>query len=109
LPKIATNSLLLRVWKSFHVKSLSFVSGAFARSNTMGRFKSGSFKLVTGANSLVVPLTIDGTYKTLEERGTVSPADIKLTIHPVVDISKLSSSEINALPEYIESIVRSAL
>lgn len=86
-----------------------FPEGTRSRSNTMGRFKSGSFKLVTGANSLVVPLTIDGTYKTLEERGTVSPADIKLTIHPVVDISKLSSSEINVLPEYIESIVRSAL
>ena len=29
-PKIATSSLLFLVWKSFHVKSLSFVSGAFA-------------------------------------------------------------------------------
>ena len=30
LPRIATNSLLLRAWKSFHVKSLSLVSGALA-------------------------------------------------------------------------------
>ena len=30
LPRIATSSLLLRCWKSAHVKSLSFVSGALA-------------------------------------------------------------------------------
>ncbi len=30
LPKMATSSLLLRVWKSFQLKSLSLVSGALA-------------------------------------------------------------------------------
>ncbi len=32
LPSMATSSLLLRAWNSFHVKSLSFVSGALAQS-----------------------------------------------------------------------------
>ncbi len=86
-----------------------FPEGTRSLSNEMGTFKPGSFKLVTGADCLVVPVTINGTYKLVEETGKINPSLVTLTIHPVIDVPGLSKEEKNGLSNRVENIVRSAL
>ncbi len=83
--------------------------GTRSRSNTMGRFKSGSFKLATESGASIVPITIDGAYKGLEAQGKITPVHIKLTVHPSItseEIHKLTTKE---LAEKTWEIINSGL
>ena len=86
-----------------------FPEGTRSRSPKMRNFKPGSFKLVAGANAFAVPLTINNTYKILEETGIVTSTRVTLTIHPAIDVKKLSVEEKANLHQVIESTVRSGL
>ena len=86
-----------------------FPEGTRSRSSEIGKFKPGSFKIAMGENTFVVPLTIDGTYKIMEETGILTPANVTLTIHPAIDINKLSLAEKKKLHESVEKTVRSGL
>ena len=86
-----------------------FPEGTRSRKNEMRSFKPGSFKLVTGTNALVVPVSISGTYKIIEETGKLNPTRIKLTIHPAIDVSRLSKEEKENLYQRVENIVRSGI
>lgn len=86
-----------------------FPEGTRSRKNEMRSFKPGSFKLVTGTNAWVVPVSISGTYKIIEETGKLNPTRIKLTIHPAIDVSRLSKEEKENLYQRVESIVRSGI
>lgn len=86
-----------------------FPEGTRSRSSIMRNFKAGSFKLVAGANAFAVPLTINNTYKILEETGIITSTWITLTIHPAIDVKKLSAEEKTNLHKVIEDTVRSGL
>ena len=86
-----------------------FPEGTRSKNNTMRPFKPGSFKLITGAESIAVPLTIDGSYRVMETKGEISRATVQLTIHPPVDVSKLSKEEKENLHQIIWKTINSAL
>lgn len=86
-----------------------FPEGTRSRRREPGNFKAGAFKLVTGSQALAVPLTIDGTYKLLEESGIINPTLIRLTIHPPIDVSQLNEQQKKNLPQDIREIIISAL
>jgi 1-acyl-sn-glycerol-3-phosphate acyltransferase len=86
-----------------------FPEGTRSLSKAMGSFKPGSFKLITGANCLAVPVTINGTYRLIEATGKITPSDISLTIHPPINVQCWNKEEIAALPKHVENIIRSAL
>ncbi len=86
-----------------------FPEGTRSRSNKIGKFKPGSFKFAMGANTFLVPLTIDGTYKIMEETGIFTPSNVTLTIHPAIEINKISPAEKKKLHELVENTVRSGL
>lgn len=86
-----------------------FPEGTRSRSHSMGHFKPGAFKLVIGTDALVVPLTIDGTYKVLEATGKITHNTVDLTIHPAIKMSNLSHDEIRALPEKISEVIKKSL
>lgn len=86
-----------------------FPEGTRSRSRRMGAFKPGAFKLVLGANAIAVPLTIDGTYKIVEATGKITPVTVQLTIHPPVDVSKLSEEQKKTLHSDFARIIASAL
>jgi 1-acyl-sn-glycerol-3-phosphate acyltransferase len=86
-----------------------FPEGTRSRSVRMGRFKPGAFKLVSGTDALVVPITINGTYQVLEATGKITPTTIDLTIHPAIEVSKLNHEEKKALPGLIHEQIKKAL
>ncbi len=76
----------------------------------MLEFKGGSFKLATKSGAPILPLTIDGTHRVLEDnKFWIKGETIRLTYHPIIETKGLSKEEQNALPERVQSIVGSAL
>lgn len=85
-----------------------FPEGTRSKGKPVNEFKGGSFKLATKSKCLIVPLTINGTYKLLESnKNIIKGADIELVIHPQIDTNKLTKEELESLPETVHSIISS--
>jgi 1-acyl-sn-glycerol-3-phosphate acyltransferase len=88
---------------------LVFPEGHRSRGDRAGEFKRGSLKLPLLSGAVVVPVTIDGTWHMLEEKGYLRSAKVTLTIHPPVDTSKLTGDEKEQLTENLRTTIVSCL
>lgn len=87
-----------------------FPEGTRSKGGKAHEFKAGSFKLATKPKVPIVPITINGTYKLLEENNYKIKADkLEVIIHPAIDTKSLSKEELAALPEAVESIILAPL
>ena len=86
-----------------------FPEGTRSKGHEMGEFKAGAFKFAEKAKVPILPVTIDGTYKFFEEEGSWNPAQIKITVHPLVHIEKMTREEQLEAAKQIEATIRSAL
>ncbi|MDD5944093.1 MAG: lysophospholipid acyltransferase family protein [Clostridia bacterium] len=76
----------------------------------MLEFKGGSFKLATKSGAPILPLTIDGSHRMLEDNHFwITKETIKLTYHPVIQTKGMSKEEQNELPSRVQDIIGSAL
>ncbi len=76
----------------------------------MLEFKGGSFKLATKSGAPILPLTIDGTHRVLEDNNFwIKNETVRLTYHPIIETKGMSKEEQNALPAKVQSIIGSAL
>lgn len=87
-----------------------FPEGTRSRSNGMREFKKGSLKLAFNSNAIIVPITLDGTYKFFEEHKLVrSFFKIKITIHPAIETEKLTADEKKDLNVKLWELINSGL
>ena len=99
----------IKVLKAGH-SLVIFPEGTRSKGNQMGEFKSASFKLATKPGVPIVPITIDGSYKIMEKHNNrITPAQVKITIHPIIETKGLTKEAQEALPRQVESIIASAL
>ena len=87
-----------------------FPEGTRSRSNKMRPFKSGSLKLAVRSKASIVPITIEGSYKLREEHGGfITPASVKLTVHPPIDAASLEDDDTKKLADRLWKTINSAL
>lgn len=89
-----------------------FPEGTRSRGNSIGEFKSGSFKLATKSKVPIVPITINGSYKIMEsnkKKWMIKPSVIDLYIHPLIETANLGKEEQDALPLKVYEIIKSKL
>jgi 1-acyl-sn-glycerol-3-phosphate acyltransferase len=86
-----------------------FPEGTRSRGAEMSAFKRGAFKLAVRSRAIIVPLTVNGSYRLFEENGRIQPTHISLTIHPAIDTAVMSSEELVGIHHRVEAVVRSAL
>lgn len=87
-----------------------FPEGTRSRGDKMGEFKPGSLKLATKAKAVVVPLTINGSYKMYEEPGQITKnVTIEITVHKPIDTSQMDRKELAGLSEVLEETIKNAL
>ena len=87
-----------------------FPEGTRSRSSKLGEFKPGSFKLATKARVPVVPVTLNGGYRTYEERGAVTKGcHIDFMVHEPILTKDMSRQELAELPHRVEEIIRNGL
>ncbi|MEG0919327.1 MAG: lysophospholipid acyltransferase family protein [Anaerovoracaceae bacterium] len=82
-----------------------FPEGTRSRGAEMGEFKKGSMKLATKPEVPVIPISIEGTYKIFEENGVLTPADIKVLVHPAISTKGLDKQQQKELHEKIYKII----
>lgn len=92
------------------VSMVVFPEGTRSKGNEMGEFKQGTFKLATKPGVPIVPVTVDGTYKIMEEnKMKIKPAAVNIYIHPPIETKGLSGEEKASLPETVKEIIRKPL
>lgn len=88
-----------------------FPEGTRSKGSEALEFKAGSFKLATKSKVPIVPITIDGSYKLLEinKKTRITADNVKITVHPAIDVTKLSKEEISTLHETVRKIIVDAI
>lgn len=87
-----------------------FPEGTRSKSDKMGEFKAGSFKLATKPKVPIVPVTINGSYKLLEGNGNrIKAGTVEVYIHPAIETASLSKDELVLLPAQVQAIIGSKL
>lgn len=86
-----------------------FPEGHRSKSPVMAHFKPGSLKLASLSGATILPVTISGSYKAMEEKGLIKPADIKFTIHKPIDYSKLTEGGRESLLKDLEKTISAAI
>lgn len=86
-----------------------FPEGTRSRGRGMARFKPGSMKLAQDAEAPILPVTIDGTYRLFEQRGVITPARVRLTLHPIVPAETLARLSRRELASHLEETIREPL
>ncbi len=86
-----------------------FPEGTRSKGKPMADFKAGSFKLALKAGVPIVPVTINGSWRLMEEKGYMKPATVKVTIHPPIPTEGLTKEEAEALPEQVKAVIQSML
>ncbi|HSV55763.1 MAG TPA: lysophospholipid acyltransferase family protein [Magnetospirillaceae bacterium] len=86
-----------------------FPEGTRSRGPSMGQFRNGSFKLATKAGAVIVPVSIQGTYRIWEETGRLKPAAVSLRVHEPLATRGIDLEGRKRLPEQVHQIIDSGL
>lgn len=86
-----------------------FPEGTRAKCSKMGPFKKGSLRLATKSGVPILPVTLDGTYRLMEQKKRIRKDHIDITIHPPVDVANYDKELHGDLTQYIHDIIESAL
>lgn len=88
-----------------------FPEGTRSKSDKIGEFKAGSTIIATKAKAKIIPVTIDGSYKAMEQNKgfKITPADVKITIHKAIDTTILTKEETENIDILVRDIIKSAL
>jgi len=87
-----------------------FPEGTRSKGGNLGEFKAGSLKLALKAKAPIVPITINGSYKIMEQNGfIIKPAQVEITIHDPIPTADLTKEEAMELPERVREIIEKSL
>ena len=101
----------IRILKSNH-SLVIFPEGTRSKGDKMGEFKAGSFKLATKSKAPIVPVTMNGSYKIMENnkrKWMIKPTTVDLYIHPIIETYNLTKEEQDELPKKVYEIIKSKL
>lgn len=88
---------------------LVFPEGTRSKGPKMGEFKAGAFKLATKPGVPIIPISVNGTYRTYEERGVISGGKVQVMVHPPVLTEGITREQERDLPDQIKEIIQNGL
>ncbi len=88
---------------------LIFPEGTRSKGGQMKIFKKGSLKLATRAEAIILPVSINGSYRFFEEKGRLATGRASVTFHEPIHTAGMSKEELAGLTERVEDVVRSAV
>ncbi len=85
-----------------------FPEGTRSRGQKMNTIKPGSLKLAIRSRAVIVPITVNHSYRIYEEQSRVKAADVAMVVHePLYPVSEENTSRM--LAEKLQNIIESAL
>lgn len=89
---------------------LIFPEGHRSRGRGLLPFRSGSFKLATQSEAVIVPVAITGTYDIFEKNNRVNPGPVSITFCKTVNTADISAADRKqALSDQIYGIIKGEL
>ena len=82
-----------------------FPEGTRSKSNNVGTFKKGSLKLALKSGVPIVPVTIDGAYRVLEENNRLRKAHVIVTVDKPIYTDGMTKEEQNDLIDEIRAMI----
>ncbi len=89
------------------INMVVFPEGSRSKGGPVGVFKAGSFRVALKSKSVIVPITIDGTYKLMEEKNRVKPGCVSVVIHSAIDTVNLTQDETDNIHITVRDIILS--
>ena len=87
-----------------------FPEGTRSKCSTLGEFKPASLKLATKSKVPIVPITIKDSFKLMEgNKNHITPADVEIHVHPMIETEKLTKEEENSLCQRLKDIIATKL
>jgi 1-acyl-sn-glycerol-3-phosphate acyltransferase len=79
-----------------------FPEGTRSKGDDMSEFKAGSFKLATKSGVPIIPVTINGSYKIMEQQGFwIKPTSVHIEVHPPIYPQQQEAKNLARLSEQI--------
>lgn len=92
------------------ISMVIFPEGTRSNSATLGEFRRGSANIAVKAGVPILPVTVNHTWKMrVGDKGRVSPAEVDIHFHPLVETANLSPEEREALSERLRAIIAGPL
>lgn len=86
-----------------------FPEGTRSRGPRMGEFHNGSFKLATRSGAVIVPISIQGTYRIWEESRSIRPGPVTLSVSEPIPTLGLDVDGRRKLPELVRDRIARGL
>ncbi|WP_200805876.1 lysophospholipid acyltransferase family protein [Desulfonispora thiosulfatigenes] len=87
-----------------------FPEGTRSKGKNMNEFKSASLRLATKSGVPIVPITINGSYKIMEQNsGLIRPADVEITISEPINPQDFKSYDANELMHMLKTKIEENL
>lgn len=88
---------------------LVFPEGTRSRGIAMSEFKPGAFKLATKPGVPIIPVTVNGTYRTFEDDGIMKGAKVQVMVHPAIPTAGLTREQERDLPDQVKAVIQEGL
>lgn len=83
-----------------------FPEGTRSKGEAMGEFKAGSLRIAVKAGVPIVPVTIKGSYRLMENNGyLIKPAEVEVIIAKPIETAGLTKDQINSLNDEVRSVI----
>ncbi len=86
-----------------------FPEGTRSKTDEIGKFKEGSFKLALKANVPIVPIALLNTEKVFEVNKKIVPQTVYMNVGKPIDTKNLTAEEKKHLPKMVENTVKELL
>ena len=84
-----------------------FPEGTRSQNGNLGKFKTAGLRLFYESDLILVPVTIDGSYKIFENSKTLKRGKIIVTIHPPICNKKEVAEDYKKMAEYCKRQIHS--
>ena len=88
---------------------LVFPEGTRSRGIKMGEFKPGAFKLATKPGVPIIPVTVNGTYRSYEDTGIMKGTEVQVMVHPAIPTAGLTREQERDLPDQVKAVIQEGL
>lgn len=84
-----------------------FPEGTRSKSDELGEFKGGAFKIAQKCQCPIIPVCIDGSYKIMEANGGLKmrPGTVRVKILPPIETKGMSREEFRRLPQRVHDLI----
>jgi len=86
-----------------------FPEGTRSKRREISAFKPGSLKLAQKAGVPILPVVIDGSYQIFEEKGRITPSQVKVTILPLITAEEVMAANSSDLMNRVFGEIRQEL